>query len=286
VEPFGRGNTRREIDLKKKIGKFSVLVILGMLVTMSLFGGEVAASEIEVIITQEGDRECALVTFEGIPDWTPVGDIPGTDINMPDGWFVLSEGNPCINVPSPVNVAFWMTGNSANILFNEPICAVSFYYGSVVDVTLVAYDEVGNLITSTTGSGNYDGGLIDEWDPIGVDVGENIITRAVIHGGTLLTYIDDLKVCRIVAPEIVIQNLIDDIENMDLNAGNVNSFLSKLDNILMLLENGNDNVAINLLEALINAVEAQRGNKLTNEEADALITAAQNIINYINENLT
>ena len=124
--------------------------------------------------------------------------------------------------------------------------------------------------------------VLDVWDQVITDVNENLITKITIYSTAWLTFIDDLKVSRIVAPEVAIVNLIEDIESMDINEGNVNSYLSKLDNILKSLENENDDVAINQLEALINAIEAQRGNKLTEEEADALITAAQNIIDYIN----
>ncbi len=39
--------------------------------------------------------------------------------------------------------------------------------------------------------------------------------------------------------------------------------------------------AINSLEALINEVEAQRGKKISEKDADALIAAAQQIIDLI-----
>ena len=44
----------------------------------------------------------------------------------------------------------------------------------------------------------------------------------------------------------------------------------------------NDVAATNSLEAFINAVEAQRGNKLTNAQADESITAAQEIQALLN----
>jgi len=40
-------------------------------------------------------------------------------------------------------------------------------------------------------------------------------------------------------------------------------------------------VAINTLEAFINAVEAQRGNKIQEADADTLIAAALEIINLL-----
>ncbi len=79
-------------------------------------------------------------------------------------------------------------------------------------------------------------------------------------------------------PEEAIEDLIDDIENMNLHHGLENSLVKKLENALKSLENGNDGAAINQLNAFINEVEAQRGNKLTNEQADELIAAAEAII--------
>ncbi len=43
----------------------------------------------------------------------------------------------------------------------------------------------------------------------------------------------------------------------------------------------NDAAAVNTLEAFINAVEAQRGKKIPEAEADALIAAAQEIIEQL-----
>ena len=46
------------------------------------------------------------------------------------------------------------------------------------------------------------------------------------------------------------------------------------------LNNHNNAAGINSLRAFINAVNAQRGNKITNAQADILIQKAQLIINY------
>ena len=53
--------------------------------------------------------------------------------------------------------------------------------------------------------------------------------------------------------------------------------LSALDDV----NSNNDVAAINSLNAFINAVEAQRGNKISNEDADALIAAVQSIISAL-----
>jgi len=67
----------------------------------------------------------------------------------------------------------------------------------------------------------------------------------------------------------------------NLNGGIVNSLDQKLQNAmdaLNALNGGNSGSAINRLEAFINEVQAQRNNKITPEQADALITMAQNVI--------
>jgi len=81
-----------------------------------------------------------------------------------------------------------------------------------------------------------------------------------------------------------IRDLIRDIDNMNLQQGIDNSLDAKLTAALGALEALNAdkrNDAINKLYALIIEVEAQRGKKLTNEQADYLITATQEIIDLI-----
>ena len=59
------------------------------------------------------------------------------------------------------------------------------------------------------------------------------------------------------------------------------SLLAKLDSALDSLDRGRDNTAVNQLESFVNEVEAQSGKKLTTEEADELIAAAQEVIDNI-----
>lgn len=79
-------------------------------------------------------------------------------------------------------------------------------------------------------------------------------------------------------PSEEVTNLIEDIESMDLHHGLENSLTQKLMNVLQSLGKWWVNDAINQLNAFINQVEAQRGNKLTEVQADYLVTAAQAII--------
>ncbi|MFH1726581.1 MAG: LamG-like jellyroll fold domain-containing protein [Elusimicrobiota bacterium] len=68
------------------------------------------------------------------------------------------------------------------------------------------------------------------------------------------------------------------IEVLDLPAGTESSLTSKAANAAAAAEKGGAKAAANMLEAFINQVEAQRGKKLTDEEADLLIAFARNAI--------
>ena len=70
---------------------------------------------------------------------------------------------------------------------------------------------------------------------------------------------------------------------MDLPEGSENSLTTKLDAALASLDQGNDNAATNQLQAFINQVEAKRGKDLTDEEADLLISLAEEVIAHMDE---
>lgn len=74
------------------------------------------------------------------------------------------------------------------------------------------------------------------------------------------------------------EQLAEKLETLDLPAGTASSLASKLENAVASMEQGQTNAAINKLEAFIHEVEAQRGKKIVEAEADALIAAAQAII--------
>ncbi|MHA2142931.1 MAG: LamG domain-containing protein [Candidatus Thorarchaeota archaeon] len=83
---------------------------------------------------------------------------------------------------------------------------------------------------------------------------------------------------------VLTANLIDLINEMNLKQGIDNSLDSKIQNVQAALDAanaGNREDAINKLEAFINAVEAQRGNALTDEQANMLVEEALRIIELI-----
>ena len=76
---------------------------------------------------------------------------------------------------------------------------------------------------------------------------------------------------------------VETIETMNLPKGIENSLTVKLENAIKQLDKGNENSVVNKLTAFINQVEALKGKKLTNEQADRLASEAQRIINLIQE---
>jgi hypothetical protein len=82
-------------------------------------------------------------------------------------------------------------------------------------------------------------------------------------------------------PAQAIQDIVSTVEGFNLQQGIDNGLDAKLDVALQALDDlnqNNDVAAINGLEAFINAVEGQRGKKLTDAQADELIEMAQAVI--------
>ena len=73
------------------------------------------------------------------------------------------------------------------------------------------------------------------------------------------------------------------VQSLRLPHGIENSLVRKAENAFAELNAGNTEEAINILRAFINQVEAQRGKKISEEDADMLIQYVLNIIQQIQE---
>ncbi len=80
------------------------------------------------------------------------------------------------------------------------------------------------------------------------------------------------------------EELIALVESTDLPQGIKNSLIAKLEGAEEAIQRGQQNVAINKLNSFINEVEAQRGKKLTDQQADELVGYAEDIISSISAN--
>ncbi len=85
-------------------------------------------------------------------------------------------------------------------------------------------------------------------------------------------------------PVELLVELAQDVIALNLQQGISNSLDAKLEAAMQALDDINENndvAAINTLQAFINAVEAQRGNKISEADADTLIASAQEIIDVL-----
>ena len=142
----------------KTYGKIFVFAIIGILLSMSLVPGQVAAGDIEVIITQEDDLECVTVTFEGGDYGKEVGQPEGSGMNFEYHWCTVTAG-PYENPPSGITVAMsWGNSHSAVIEFDklagESVDLIvndkKFAEGEVVVIDEHFGIRITNLIKTTT----------------------------------------------------------------------------------------------------------------------------------------
>jgi len=93
-----------------------------------------------------------------------------------------------------------------------------------------------------------------------------------------------LEVLYPLSPIDMITQLIATVVDLNLQQGIENSLDAKLETTQSVLEDLNDNnnvAALNSLQAFINAVEAQRGNHISDADADTLVNAANSIISAL-----
>lgn len=102
-----------------------------------------------------------------------------------------------------------------------------------------------------------------------------------MYSWTVQLRIDDVELYGAMYAAVKTQQLIDKIVALELPAGIENSLVSKLKNAIDSIQKAQEKAAVNKLEAFINEVEAQRGKKIPEADADALIALAQAIIEIL-----
>ena len=103
-----------------------------------------------------------------------------------------------------------------------------------------------------------------------------------VSDGSLSTSEDVAITVVNVGADELISNLIKTVDGMNIHAGIKNSLIVKLDNALTSVKHGNKRTAENILDAFVNEVNAQRGKKLTAEQAASLITSVEDIKENLN----
>ncbi len=156
--------------------------------------------------------------------------------------------------------------------------------GGGADAFVRMYDFDGNdTWTRQIGGAAQDYGhgiTADDW---GVYVAGN--TTGALPGKTNAGSTDGfLQRHVILTPAEAIRQLMEDVVALNLHRGIKNSLDAKLSAVLRAIDDLNDNndaAAIRALKAFVKSVQAQSGKKIAAEDADALIAAAQAIIDLL-----
>jgi len=135
--------------------------------------------------------------------------------------------------------------------------------------------------TWTIGADTYEANGVSP--TIELPVGIHKITL-VVNDGYLNSAADDVNVT-VAGPVELLAQLQSELVAMNADKGVLNGLSAKLDTAVKHLadKNVNNNVAaVNAMQAFVNAVSAQRGKKITQQQADDLIGTAQEIIGLLN----
>jgi hypothetical protein len=179
------------------------------------------------------------------------------------------QGGPNDVYVRPGSILNWGTGN-----IDADPCFVQPSYWDINDVWIEGdYHLLGTSPCIDTGDPNYVAG------PNETDLdGNPRVVNSIIDMGAYEVQVAE--------PADLIAELLEEVGGLGLPGGIENSLMAKLNAALRALEDENENndaAAVNTLEAFINAVETHRGKKIPEAEADALIAAAQEIIELLGD---
>jgi hypothetical protein len=235
--------------------------------------------------------------LSGAPSWTqlsPTGSLPAVRnshtavLNSSAGRMIIFGGfNEVLGGGGILFDDTWVL-DSGNGPGNQPPVA-----NAGPDQTVIVGESV-----SFNGSASYDpDGTITNfhWDFDGNGTADGAIVNRVFssagHLTTTLTVTDnqgatgsDTMVLTVLSTTDAIQNLTQIVQSFNLQQGISNALDSKLQNVQDALSADNSGArqdAVNKLQAFISSVEAQRGNKLTGVQADALVAMARRIMAVI-----
>jgi hypothetical protein len=107
-------------------------------------------------------------------------------------------------------------------------------------------------------------------------IGETTVISTAIDSASNQS--ECIFIVKVLSPAEMTDNLVESVNNLDIPTGTKNSLLSQLGNALAKIQNGNINGAVGSLNGLINHALAQSGKKLSVEQADSIIAAAQSIL--------
>ncbi len=234
-------------------------------------------------------------------DSGPINDPPG------DGYYwittgvtvdLYASGSYQVHIDGGGTVNF-QTGSSAGGVSAYVGSQLNMYGGTVTGtisveagVNLTIYGAYDSMISDPIGEGHWDATnnqvVVD--DPVNGWNGDLTFTYEGNTDPTTITFSTRSNIKFTGGgeepedPVQLIQALVAKVKALNLQNGIDNSLDAKLDaasNALDDLNQNNDVAAINTLQAFINAVEAQSGNKILFEDSEELIADAQAIIDLL-----
>jgi len=179
------------------------------------------------------------------------------------------------SIDNNLGICFWYSSN--NLIYNNNLIdniRQTFDDNGTENVFNRPASEGGNYWSDHTGPDADIDGFVDSpyliYDFDGDPIGQDDLPWTVQDGWR--------------KPDVRIAQLVTEVSHLDIQQGTANSLESKLDAVRKALDDGNkdnDVAAVNALGAFINAVDAQRGGKISEEDADSLIDVAQQIIDLL-----
>ena len=167
------------------------------------------------------------------------------------------------------------------IFYPDPISPIAEFSwindGLNVDFTDLSFDEDGNIISWYWEFG--DGETSSEQHPthIYAEADDYTVTLTVTDNDGCLGYKPYTITVENTDPIFIIREIIEEIEGMDIKTSFKNKLIDTLENVIYYLENDRVIVALNSLNSFVNKIEAQRGKKLTVEQADRILFLVRKI---------
>ncbi|MFC1508849.1 leucine-rich repeat domain-containing protein, partial [Candidatus Omnitrophota bacterium] len=283
-------------EITDQSGSFTILPVTITVTTPN--GGEELLAGSSSAITWTQENVTGPLTIEFSSDGGSIWNEVATGVDPVLGtyaWIVpdVPSTNCLVRITDAANAsvtdisnAMFTIESAATVALIAPNGGEEYIIGTDVEITW----DVDNVTNDLVIELSTDNG--DTWTVIGEEIvpasGTYLWTIPEVESSVCLIRITDSVIAEVTdssdAPfmikslETVLTELIEDIlADEDISGGIENSLTSKLDNALSNLDKENDS-ANNILEALINQIEALRGKKLTDEQADELIAAVQVII--------
>jgi Beta-propeller repeat len=224
---------------------------------------------------QEADIFVAKYAGNGSLLWARQAGGPGDDFG--EGIAVDEAGNGQVTGSFSGSARFGPGENNESVLTTL----------SYAEIFVASYAGDGRLLWARQASGSGEA----EGNAIALDGAGNsyvvggffgtVIFGAGEAGETSLTSFGDTDTFVARYAEDTVEDLINMIEGFNLNQGIASSLTAKLRGAQEAIETANPSQrenAAHILEAFINAVEAQRGKNLTEEQADQLVAVARQML--------